>query len=264
MKYSFSSWINTVLQQMKFPPDREAVRQELWDHLLDRRNDFMTQGMSEADASDAAVRVMGDPVEIGWQLNRIHRPFLGWIWAVSRVLMILALVFSVCNVIWNEDFSWHDIVPNMSWDWETDGCKYGLGQYLEEPYEETWLRTGTVEQVGVYTLTLDHGSWVKAASRQRLTLGFRMDAECFLDLDPLGFSERLCAEDDLGNQYQIRRYDTNALHVSCHPWMKNSWRAPYLHLQFDAEDGLERKWVRFYIPGTEFNMKVSAEGMVLP
>lgn len=264
MRYSFSTWTNTVLEQMKFPPDRKAVRQELWDHLMDRRTDFMAQGMSEWEASDAAVQVMGDPVEIGRQLNRVHRPVLGWIWVVSRFLVGIVLVISLCNVVWNDNFSWHDILPNFTWGWETDGCKYGLGQYLEEPYEETMVQTGAVEQAGVYTLTLDHGSWVRSETRQRLTLGFRVKAESFFDLDPLGFAERLCAEDDLGNQYQIRRYDSETLHVSCHPWIKNSWRAPYFHLQFDAENGQELQWVRFYVPGTEFNLTINAEGRVVP
>ena len=34
--------------------------------------------MEQAEAEEAAVREMGDPVETGNELNRIHRPRMAW------------------------------------------------------------------------------------------------------------------------------------------------------------------------------------------
>lgn len=263
-EHSIYTWVETAAGQMKFPPDRKYVRQELWDHLIDRREDFLAQGKTMAEAEAAAVAVMGDPVEIGRQLNRIHRPILGWIWKISQILLIAVLVFSLGNVIWNDSFSWYDLLPGV--DWELGDCQYGSITYLEEPYTQTPVWTGAVEQAGVYTLTLDHGSWVKTQDWQRLTLGFRLEAESIFDLNPRGFSTRLCAEDDLGNQYKVQDHTVDGLSVSigCYGGFKNTWRAPYLHLQFDVEDSLERQWIRFYIPGTDFDLTINAEGMVIP
>lgn len=269
MAYSFRSWTETVLNQMRFPPDREAVRQELWDHLMDRREDFIAQGMSEWDAGDAAVRVMGDPVEIGRQLNRIHRPILGWIWQISRIMLITAVILSVIlglNYERNSYIDWRGMLPFPDENWELDGCFYDLGQYLEEEYHTVTVRPGVVEQAGVYTLTLDHGSWVKSETNQRLTLGFRVESNNPLDLDPRGFGSRLLAEDNLGNQYDILdRSDPAEIFTSLFAtWPDLDWRDPYLHLVFQAQDGIDRQWIRFYVPDTEFEVTIDAEGRVIP
>lgn len=88
-------WVEAALAQMRFPPDRKLVRQELWDHMLDRREDFLARGMTMEEAEIEAARVMGDPVETGRLLNRIHRPWLGWLWQISRGILIAVVILSV-------------------------------------------------------------------------------------------------------------------------------------------------------------------------
>ena len=34
--------------------------------------------MSQTEAEEAAVREMGDPVEVGLEMDRIHRPTMAW------------------------------------------------------------------------------------------------------------------------------------------------------------------------------------------
>ena len=63
--YTYLSWLETVGKQLKFPPDRKAVLAELENHMSDRRADFLEQGMSALEASEAVAAVMGDPVEVG-------------------------------------------------------------------------------------------------------------------------------------------------------------------------------------------------------
>ena len=43
-EHTIQKWVETVVKQMKFPPDRKYVRQELWDHLLDSRDCRVERG----------------------------------------------------------------------------------------------------------------------------------------------------------------------------------------------------------------------------
>ena len=264
-KYSYLSWLETVGKQMWFPPDRDAVLAELADHMADRRADFIEQGMSGLEAGEAVAAVMGDPVEVGKTMNRVHDPILGWIWQISRILVLAVLVCGAALWIWSDTFSVGNMFPALNRDWELAGCEYEQMYKLEGTCKETTVRGGTVEKAGVYTLTLDHGSWAVGETQQCLLLGFRLEAESLFDLNPLGFSHWLCAEDDLGNTYQRQYIGANEIHVSTNSinMFENKWRTPYFHLMWLVEDTTPRQWVRFYVPGTTFDITVNAKGMVI-
>jgi len=198
-------------------------------------------------------------------MNKIHNPVLGWIWQISRILVLLILVFGLTQWIWNDRFYMWNMYPEIDRDWDIRGCEYDLAYYLGEDCRRTTIRTGDVEQAGVYTLTLNHGSWVIGEEQQRLTLGFRLKADSLFDLNPIGFSQRLCAEDDLGNLYQNQAGGESVLlcSVDVVKMIENEWPAPYLHILWDVDDTTPRQWVRFYIPDTDFDITVNAKGMVI-
>lgn len=263
LDHTIQKWVETAVHQMKFPPDRRFVRQELWDHLLDSRGCWMEQGIDLNAAEEAAVKAMGDPVEIGKQLNRIHRPILSQLWWASRWILIAVLCISIGAAVQHQKhdiFNWDGLLPSVK-DWEINGCPYDTSRSMEGPYEKISVRTGAVEQAGVYTLTLHHGQWVRTEEKSHLTLGFRVKAEHLLDMDPVGFGARLMAEDDLGNQYTVGKgVSSSAVHW---PYVMG-WRKPYVHILFGVDDGVERQWIRFYVPDTEFDITIDAEGRVLP
>ena len=57
---------------------RETIEQEINDHIEDQKAEFLSEGMSQTEAEEAAVREMGDPVEVGLEMDRIHRPTMAW------------------------------------------------------------------------------------------------------------------------------------------------------------------------------------------
>ena len=225
----------------------------------------MAKGMSGLEASEAVAAVMGDPVEVGKAMNRIHNPILGWIWQISRILVLVVVVVGIALWIWSDTFSIDNMFPMLNRDWELDGCEYEQMYVLEGTCRETKVQSGVVEKAGVYTLTLDHGSWDVGETQQCLLLGFRLEAESLFDLNPLGFSQWLCAEDDLGNIYQRQTVGDNEVHVSTNAinMFENKWRTPYLHVMWLVEDTTPRQWVRFYIPGTTFDITVNGKGVVI-
>ncbi len=67
-------YLNTVTEQIRCTKARELVTEELRDHILDQAEAYESEGMFEEEAMEKAVRDMGDPVETGVSLDRIHRP----------------------------------------------------------------------------------------------------------------------------------------------------------------------------------------------
>jgi len=95
MSVSRTYWLETATKKIRFSGDREAVYRELEGHLLDRMERYLAQGMSETEASRAATADMGDAEEIAEELGRIHAPWWGYLWKLSRWVLVLAAVWAV-------------------------------------------------------------------------------------------------------------------------------------------------------------------------
>lgn len=71
-------YLNILKEQIRCKMARETVEAEIRCHIEDQTEDFLEEGMSLEEAEDTAVAQMGDPVETGGALNRIHRPQMAW------------------------------------------------------------------------------------------------------------------------------------------------------------------------------------------
>lgn len=89
-------YLNTVTGQMRCVKAREAVEEELCSHIEEAARTYEEFGLSREEACRRAVEQMGDPVEIGVELDRIHRPrFDGKMFGVILALSILGLLFQL-------------------------------------------------------------------------------------------------------------------------------------------------------------------------
>ncbi len=96
---AFDEFITTVLSQVHFPFDHRKIHDELASHIDDITDELMDEGVSEEEASVAAVQRMGNAEEIGKELNKIHNPVLGWIWIYSSLCLFITAVFAFCLLI---------------------------------------------------------------------------------------------------------------------------------------------------------------------
>ena len=92
-------WLYKATAGIRFKPDRKAVRAELEEHLEDKAMDLrrIFPELTEEEAWERAVSEMGDPMEIGRELARLHRPWLGCLWRVSQVVLGLACL----SLLWS-------------------------------------------------------------------------------------------------------------------------------------------------------------------
>ncbi len=95
-------FLQDVLSFIKFPFDRQAIRNELEGHIDDQAYDYIQDGLPPKEAIHKAIIQMGSPSDIGRELNQMHRPLVGWIWKLSdmlvktlSVIVLLAIIMQI-------------------------------------------------------------------------------------------------------------------------------------------------------------------------
>ena len=124
----FSDWRNKVTAQVRFWPDRESIAQELTAHYEDHVQDLERLEYPTELARQRALDAMGDPEIVGKALDRVHQPWLGWLWMVSQVAVTvcLALVLVYAIGYWQnvaEDLRFPEKPDEMD-EYEPDGFHY--------------------------------------------------------------------------------------------------------------------------------------------
>lgn len=75
MDKRFDWWCKTAVDQIHYWPDRDAVYQELMDHLQDRYDAATDRGLSPEEAAEEALQSMGSAAELAPVLGAVHRPY---------------------------------------------------------------------------------------------------------------------------------------------------------------------------------------------
>ena len=86
-------YLKVLLEQIRCKKARPHICQEMKEHLEDQIAENMSSGMDRENAEKAAVKDMGDPVETGVLLDRIHRPQIAW-----KMLLMISIL-SVGGII---------------------------------------------------------------------------------------------------------------------------------------------------------------------
>lgn len=89
-----SDYINTALEQVRCRTVHKALAKELEAHIEDCAEAFVNEGFPPDEAEEKAVLTMGDPVETGIRLDRVHRPKFPWATAVSALLLLTAAMLA--------------------------------------------------------------------------------------------------------------------------------------------------------------------------
>ncbi len=91
----FKEWddfLDMTVKHVKFSFDRGDIRKELSEHMEDMYEDMLSEGVSEDEARHRAVEYMGDAEEIGKELNKEHKPWIGWLWIATRFVAVMLFV----------------------------------------------------------------------------------------------------------------------------------------------------------------------------
>ncbi|MGX1193469.1 FtsW/RodA/SpoVE family cell cycle protein [Metabacillus sp. SLBN-84] len=81
------SYLSKVKEQIKSKDARMMVEMELNAHIESIKEDWVKNGLTADEAETKAIAQMGNPVGIGKDMNKIHRPKTDW---------VLILLFTFC------------------------------------------------------------------------------------------------------------------------------------------------------------------------
>lgn len=87
---NYEEYMTTLTEQVSDKRAKELVKKEYEDHIEDQTKSFESEGLEHNDALLLAVKEMGDPVEAGIALNKIHRPRFPY--GMMAVVFILTII----------------------------------------------------------------------------------------------------------------------------------------------------------------------------
>lgn len=87
-----TEYLETVRRQIRWQKAQAPVLAEIQNHLSDQKDALVKDGLDEETAISRAIEEMGDPVVVGEQLDRAHRPRPDWpLLALTAVLLLAGL-----------------------------------------------------------------------------------------------------------------------------------------------------------------------------
>lgn len=86
----FKAYAALVCEQLRWKRARPVVEREIETHLRDQYDALVKDGLPEEQAVEESIRQMGDAVEIGADLDRVHRPKPSWGLLILTGILLLA------------------------------------------------------------------------------------------------------------------------------------------------------------------------------
>lgn len=158
-KQSAEQWINTAVSGIRFWLDRESVEEELRGHLEDKTADLeRIFHLTHEEAEEMALKQMGDPVTIGTELARIHRPWIGRLWLVSQIMVVLLLLMTVGTWVNSHEVPFNNVKQDLlGWEYG-ESVMFDPWRWVDRKNCES-LQVLELErpeiQVGQYTVTVE-------------------------------------------------------------------------------------------------------------
>lgn len=248
------AWVATATINIRFKPDREAVARELEEHIEDRYLDIQRifPNMSEEEVLARTMKGMGDRYEIARELGRIHKPWLGYLWRFSQILLALAVFVSFASAMFygidRFGYETKEIYENWAGYYRIDMEIFG-NEVPEDCRRLALYHPNAERRQGNCTISVPRAALYQEgeeAPALYLEIELKFDYPWLKSLLPYSY---LWAEDNLGNQYMTQGYATTGHEPSGLTWM---YRCVILK---DFPEGVD--WLRFrYIEGTDFDLKV--------
>lgn len=88
------TYLEKLLSQIRCKKARPYIADEIRSHIESQIEDNLSGGMTYEEAEKSAVADMGDPVEIGISLDRIHKPRIAW-----RILIVVGILSLFSSLI---------------------------------------------------------------------------------------------------------------------------------------------------------------------
>lgn len=96
-------FLDDVTDQISCRSVHPSIRRELEEHILDRMEEYESQGIPHEEAERQAVHAMGDPILIGTELNEIHKIQKAPALTVLTLVLLLLGFFASAYMHWSPE-----------------------------------------------------------------------------------------------------------------------------------------------------------------
>ncbi|WP_019243603.1 MULTISPECIES: FtsW/RodA/SpoVE family cell cycle protein [Bacillus] len=86
MQNKSESYLNEVMNQIRSKEAKKYVSEELDFHIKGVKKHLIKNGLTGGEAEAKAIEQMGSPIQLGMELNKIHRPRVDWLMIILLVL----------------------------------------------------------------------------------------------------------------------------------------------------------------------------------
>lgn len=93
---AFDTYCSAVCVMVRWKRYHAPITAELTAHMEDHADYLIAKGVEPDEAARAAVAAMGDPYEIGKELDKLHSP---WYPRLTRIFAVLAAVLLLVSVV---------------------------------------------------------------------------------------------------------------------------------------------------------------------
>lgn len=171
---------NEVVKHVKFKFDRDDIKQELNDHMEDMLDEFMSENIERETAEKMVIDCMGNPDEIGEELNKEHNPVIGWIWAVSRVIAIILIILSILPVLNVGIMTVLSVFSGYSTDRSKDEIVYEIKPDDKFLIDDTYVKIDEVILYNDNDVEIRYKTWNRPFSRS-IIWSFDLGIKCVTD-----------------------------------------------------------------------------------
>lgn len=108
-------YLDKVCSKVKFAKAHRGLKKEIRYHIDDQMNDYIKSGLNKDEATIKAITEMGDPIVVGEDLNKIHKPQTDWI---TLGLVSLLMIFGLFVLMSLKDaniLKTHEIINHLKY-----------------------------------------------------------------------------------------------------------------------------------------------------
>ncbi len=160
------TYISAVLGQIRWKKARPVIQKELEGHIEEHRQEAKSNGLDDTASLEKVVTAMGDPLETGRRLDKLHRPRVDVLMLISISVLV---AFTLALVIYSI-----------------------LAQYSEPGYAQGLAFTAVGFGIGILCASADIRRVIRRASLLLVFGSFAgllafglLSAPCWLTIHPL-------------------------------------------------------------------------------
>jgi len=126
---TFLRWCQEATGLIRYRPERKLVARELRQHMDDRYESLLDQGLSDEDAEAKTLTAMGSSEELAPLLAEIHKPYWGYALRVLQWVMIFLIIVSLITA--------HNAIDDTLFEYKSEWLSNTIvGNYQRIFYDE--------------------------------------------------------------------------------------------------------------------------------